>query len=125
MLGKEHDKKLKDSKDPFIEMYKSLTGLIFTDVKTSNTGITYTCRQEGSTGKIQFKLTQPSDTKQGMHYEPQLNERKDAGLISILPERLQKQIVFRTDNLRAFYTVLHSSLQLKTEATKDETRNEI
>ncbi|KAI9019994.1 chromosome segregation protein Csm1/Pcs1-domain-containing protein [Phycomyces nitens] len=125
MFGKEHDRNLKDSKDPFIEMYKHLTGLVFMGVKTSSTGTTYTCQQEGNTGKIQFKLTQTSDTNQGVQYEPLLDERKDAGLISILPEYLQKQIVFRTDKLRAFYTLLHSSLQSKAETTRDETRNEL
>ncbi|KAI8379532.1 chromosome segregation protein Csm1/Pcs1-domain-containing protein [Radiomyces spectabilis] len=92
-------------------IYEELTGLLITDIKTTETGNLYNCIQMGRNGTIHFKLFHPSAPNEDMHYQPVLDRRRDAGLLSYLPEYLTSEIDFSKEKASLFLWRLNSFLQ--------------
>ncbi|KAI7867540.1 hypothetical protein BDF14DRAFT_1802009 [Spinellus fusiger] len=104
-----------------VDFYQYLTGMTLTDVTKTEKETIYTCEQQGKTGNIQFKLIQPMDPQQGVHYEPILDKQHNAHFISTLPDFVKHKITFNTDSLQKFYTLLNQSLQSETENINKDT----
>ncbi|CAO3678197.1 unnamed protein product [Umbelopsis ramanniana] len=99
------------SKNDKTEMYEDLTGLLLTDVKKSNESIVYNCLQTGRNGTLHFKLTQNNSQPNELHYQPMLDERRDADLIMRLPDYLTTEIEFTRDKANLFFWRLLTFLQ--------------
>jgi Chromosome segregation protein Csm1/Pcs1 len=124
------------SKNDKTEMYEDLTGLLLTDVKKSNDSIVYNCLQTGRNGSkyhnmvkrvriplhafpsniivsiaLHFKLTQNNNQPNELHYQPMLDERRDADLIMRLPDYLTTEIEFTRDKANLFFWRLLTFLQ--------------
>ncbi|QKX54853.1 uncharacterized protein TRUGW13939_01942 [Talaromyces rugulosus] len=101
------------------DLYGDMTGLIIRSVKEREADHLYDCIQTGVNGTLQFKLavahergsktTASLDTAEFV-YTPILDAKRDAALISILPEYLRVEIYFSRQNAAKFYTRVMDSL---------------
>ncbi|KAJ8655263.1 hypothetical protein O0I10_009131 [Lichtheimia ornata] len=97
-----------------MEMFKNLSGLTISGVRTIMEGDLYTCEQTGKRGTIRFKLLREKPGND-VRYIPLLDEKKDAQLLSLLPGFLTTEILFQSDKVYAFYSKLRNALDtLKT-----------
>ncbi|CAN8102420.1 unnamed protein product [Discula destructiva] len=102
-------------------LYSDLTGLVITSVKRDGPEDVYDCIQTGRNGTLHFKLAIANENSDEnldeaeFMYKPQLDERRDAQLIEILPDFLVEEITFPRPHAAKFYARVLKSLTEKIE----------
>ncbi|KAI9319505.1 chromosome segregation protein Csm1/Pcs1-domain-containing protein [Dichotomocladium elegans] len=91
-------------------MFEELTGLLISYVKVTPEGESYNCVQTGKHGTIQFNLVKSTESPDELRYIPLLDRKREAELISKLPEYLVNEILFSKDKANVFHLRLRNAL---------------
>ncbi|CAM1511113.1 Fc.00g086260.m01.CDS01 [Cosmosporella sp. VM-42] len=91
------------------DLYGDLTGLLMRDVRRDETEDVFDCIQSGRNRTLHFKLAvERTDAGENYDdgeftYKPQLDPRRDADLIDMLPDYLVEEITFPRPQASRFY----------------------
>ncbi|KAK9768024.1 hypothetical protein K7432_001660 [Basidiobolus ranarum] len=104
------------SLDLSLQLYQQLSQLTVVQIERTDQDIVFKCEQTGSKGTLRYVLRQDLDDPETFHYEPLLDEEKDADLIEQIPSYFNEAISFKKAYASLFFWRALDSL--KKEAKK-------